>query len=430
MKKFVLTLIVTGLFCGTTATAQDKEAEFGVKFSGFVKNDFFWDSRQTVAAREGHFLLWPAPEKLSLDNVDVNAQPNFNFLAIQSRLSASITGPDAFGAKTSGVIEGDFFAQSDANINLFRLRHAMIKLNWEKTELITGQFWNPLFVTGCFPGTVSFNTGVPLQSFARNPQIRLTHSFGDLKIMAAALAQRDFATRGPDPTDNSKTLISSSFLRNSAVPDLHLQLHYQTANTESGTSMLVGTGVAYKTVIPRLSSTGILATTHLVDEKVSGLTAIVFSKITLRPVTIKLQGRYGENIADVLSISGFAVKSIDDMLTGQQSYTPLRNLTFWGEVHTNGTKVQAGVFGGVLSNMGTKEAMSDPGNAVYGLGTNIAALWRVSPRLIFISNKTKFALEMEYTAAAYGSNYDVNYIPETITPVANIRGLMSVIYSF
>jgi hypothetical protein len=420
---------ITGLVFGTTLSAQEKEPEFGIKISGFVKNDFFWDSRQTVAAREGHFLLWPSAEVLSMNQVDINAQPNFNFLAVQSRLTLSISGPDAFGAKTSGIIEGDFFAQSDANINLFRLRHALVKLNWEKTELLTGQFWNPLFVTGCFPGTVSFNTGTPLQSFGRNPQVRLTHTFGKLQILAAALSQRDFATRGPDPSDNSKTLVSSQFLRNSAVPDLHFQVHFNSGTSGSAATLLAGAGIAYKTIVPRLSTTWLLMT-HQVDEKVSGLTAIVFSKITTDPVTIKLQGRYGENIADLLSISGFAVKSVDDMLTGQQSYTPLRNLTFWGEVHTNGSKIQAGVFGGILSNMGTKEPMSDAGNAVYGLATNIAALWRVSPRVIFISNKTRIALEVEYTAAAYGSNYDVNYIPSTITPVANIRGLASVIYSF
>jgi hypothetical protein len=364
-----------------------------------------------------------------MNQVDVNARPNFNFLAVQSRLTLSISGPDAFGAKTSGIIEGDFFAQADANINLFRLRHALVKLNWENTELLTGQFWNPLFVTGCFPGTVSFNTGTPLQSFGRNPQVRITHTIGSLQVIAAALSQRDFATRGPDPADNSKTLISSQFLRNSAIPDLHLQVHYKSGSSGSATSLLAGAGIAYKTIVPRLSTTRLLMT-HQVDEKVSGLTAILFSKITTEPVTIKLEGRYGENIADVLSISGFAVKRVDDILTGQQSYTPLRNLTFWGEVHTNGSKIQAGVFGGFLTNMGTKEPMSDAGNAVYGLATNIAALWRVSPRVIFISNKTKIALEMEYTAAAYGSDYDVNYIPATITPVANVRGLMSVIYSF
>ncbi|MCF8346845.1 MAG: hypothetical protein K9G38_06505 [Bacteroidales bacterium] len=425
MRKAILIFTAAIFFGGSAAWGQEERPEFGVKISGFVKNDFFWDSRQTMAAREGHFLLWPSPEQLSTDGKDINAKPNFNFLAIQSRLSASITGPDAFGARTSAIIEGDFFAQGDANINLLRLRHAMIKLQWENTSLITGQYWNPLFVTSCFPGTVSFNTGTPLQSFARNPQIRITHSFGKLSVLAAALSQRDFSTRGPDPSDPSKTLVSSSFLRNASIPDMHLQAHYNIGTTESGTSMLFGAGVAWKTVVPRLAS----VSANKVDEKVSGLTAIAFSKLTLAPVTIKLQGRYGENIADVLSISGFAVRS-EDLVTGERTYTPLQNITFWGEIHTNGKKVQAGVMGGALKNMGTKAAMSDVLNPVYGLGTNIALLYRVSPRVVFISNKTKLAFEVEYTVADYGSDHDVNYIPQTVSTVANVRGLMSVIHAF
>ncbi len=58
---------------------------------------------------------------------------------------SSITGPDAFGAKTSGVIEADFFAQLNPNINLLRLRHAYVKFNWEHLEFLAGQTWNPLF---------------------------------------------------------------------------------------------------------------------------------------------------------------------------------------------------------------------------------------------------------------------------------------------
>jgi len=34
-----------------------EQSEFGIKFNGFVKTDLMYDSRQTVAAREGHFLL-------------------------------------------------------------------------------------------------------------------------------------------------------------------------------------------------------------------------------------------------------------------------------------------------------------------------------------------------------------------------------------
>jgi hypothetical protein len=170
--------------------------------------------------------------------------------------------------------------------------------------------------------------------------------------------------------------------------------------------------------------------TYKVDEKVKGLTAIVFSKVTLEPVTLKIQGRYGENIADVLSISGFAVKDVVNATTGEQSYSPLTNMTFWGELHTNGTQWKAGIFGGYLKNTGTKEAMSDPGNAVYGLGTNIESLLRISPRVTYASNKFKIAAEIEYTSVAYGSGYDVNYEPANTNTVANTRVLLSAIYSF
>lgn len=421
MKKIILlSVMVSSLFFCNSALGQENENNFGIKFSGFVKNDFFFDSRQTVAAREGHFLLWPSAESNDINGNDLNAKANFNFLAIQSRLSGAITGPDAFGAKTSGVIEGDFFAQANDNINLFRLRHAFVKLKWTNTEVITGQYWNPLFVTGCFPGTVSFNTGVPFQSFARNPQVRLTHSSGNFKFIAAALSQRDYVSYGMSGA-------SSSYLRNSSIPDLHFQLHYD-SKTETS-SFLVGAGIAIKSLVPRLSSYNNY-NTYQVDETVSSMTAIAFTKVATSLITLKLQGRYGENNTDLLAISGFAVKDIEDATTGELSYTPLKNITFWGEIHTNGKTAQFGVFAGVLKNQGTKEEMSSIDNAVYGLGTNIESLTRISPRVLFISNKTKIGCELEVTSAAYGSNYNSNYVPDETTSVTNVRLLLSVIYSF
>ncbi len=417
MKRTVVSLI--GMFMVCALMAQD--GNFGVKFSGFVKNDAYLDSRQTVAAREGHFLLWPSPEKLDAIGNDINAKSNFNMLAVQSRLQAAISGPDAFGAKTSGVIEADFFAQSNVNINLLRMRHAFVKLNWTNLELLAGQYWNPLFVTDCFPGTVSFNTGTPLQSFARNPQIRVSYKSGGLKITAAALSQRDYASRGANG-------VSSEYLRNSAIPDMHFQAQYGVANSENGTGFVAGGGLAYKTLVPRLESEPTPLMKYRVDETVGGLTAIGFTKLTTKPVTVKLEARYGENIADLLAISGFAVRSVTDITSGSQSYTPLTSMTVWGEIHTNG-KVQFGVFGGILKNLGTKEEML-AGGAIYGLGTDIDALIRVSPRIVFNSNKTRIALEMEYTQAAYGKNFDVNYLPETTTVVSNLRGLVAIYYFF
>ncbi|HKK67585.1 MAG TPA: hypothetical protein VJ946_05210 [Bacteroidales bacterium] len=416
MKRLFTLLLAVGFLFNTNVKAQEEEPQFGIKFSGYVKNDFFWDTRQTVAAREGHFLLWPQPVVKDENGDDINAVPNFNFLSLQTRLSGKITGPDAFGAKTSALIEGDFFAQADDNINLFRLRHAMIKMKWENTELITGQYWNPFFTTGCFPATLAFNPGLPFQSFGRNPQIRLTQQMGNLSVMVAALAQRDFSTRGKDgPT--------STYLRNSAVPDMHVRLQYNTANEEAGTGFLVGANAAYKTVVPRITN----ASGNSVDESLSSLAAIAYTKITLRPVTIKLHGRYGENIADLLAISGFGVMNTpgDD-----QTYTPLLNTTLWGEVHTNGSKFQVGVFGGYMKNLGTKEAMAAEDNPVYGFGTDIYSLLRIAPRAVIISGKAKFGVEVEYNLAEYGDDYDTNYVPATLNEADNLRLLLSIMYAF
>ena len=397
-----------------------EEAKFGIKFSGFVKNDFFWDSRQTISAREGHFMLWPAPVTLDERGDDIYSKASFNFLAIQSRLSAKFTGPDALGAKTSGLIEGDFFAQANANINLFRLRHAFIKLNWEHTEVMAGQYWNPLFVTACFPGTVSFNTGTPLQSFARNPQIRVTYKTGGFSLLAAALGQRDYSSVGPLGA-------SSLYLRNSAVPEMQVQLHYGTSN-EDGMNIVAGAGAAYKTIVPRLSSSPVDGVTYKVEEKVGGLTAMAFAKLSTKPITAKLQVRYGENISDLLGISGFAATGITDVTTGERSYAPLKSMTFWAEVHTNGNP-QVGIFGGLTSNNGINETILAT-VPVYGRGTTIRRLYRIAPRVIYNVGKLRLAAEVEYTSAAYGDNYDEFYIPADITLASNLRVLTAIYYFF
>ena len=419
MKRLTLSLLLILLIQGLSAQEEDKK--FGLKISGFVKNDFFYDTRQTTAAREGHFLLWPKPVEPDQNGEDINSKVNFNMLALQSRLSAAVTGPDALGAKTSGRIEGDFFAQANDNINLFRLRHAYVKLNWTHIELMAGQYWNPLFVTGCVPGTVSFNTGTPMQSFARNPQIRISFSAGGLKLMAAALSQRDFSSIGPAGG-------GSQYLRNSGIPDMHFQAHYGFSN-ESGTGLLAGAGVAYKTIVPRLSSSNATGDIFKVNENVGGVTVLAFAKLTTKPVTVKFQARYGENISDLLAISGFAVTEVLDPATGELAYSPLKSMTFWGEVHTNGNP-QVGVFGGLTMNNGSKDERGDVALPVYGRATNIRYLYRISPRVQYNMGKVRLALEIEYTSAAYGDTYDTFYVPDNITWANNLRALLAIYYFF
>jgi hypothetical protein len=137
---------------------------------------------------------------------DINAAANFNILSVQTRLAGKVTGPDALGAKTSGLIEGEFFGTADGDTNGFRLRHAYVKLNWKKSELMIGQFWHAMFITDCYPDVVSFNTGAPFQPFSRTPQVRFTQAFGKLSLIATALSQRDFASNGPEGVSSVWTI--------------------------------------------------------------------------------------------------------------------------------------------------------------------------------------------------------------------------------
>ena len=410
MKKIVLLSLVFILVVLSSSAQQ--EQELGISLQGFVKHDVFYDSRQTVSAREGHFLLWPRAESADEQGADIYGKSQFNMLALQSRLSGVISGPQVLGGRTSGMIEGDFFAQANDNIHLFRLRHAFMRLRWEHTELLAGQHWNPMFVTSCYPATVSFNTGVPMQPFARNPQLRLRHTMGRFDVLVAALAQRDYASRAEGQA-------SSRFLRNAGMPDMHLQVHMNSVFLKAGV------GVAYKRIVPRLNTQQGLKT----DAAVSGLSGLAFARLDLEPVTIKMQAVAGQNLTDVLQISGFATKTMDPA-TDRRTYQPLCNLSLWTDVHTNGKPLQAGVFAGYTRNMGTPGPIIRDAGLIFGFGQNIASLYRISPRLVYNVGSLRFGLEAEYTAATFGSSFDTHAVPVDTHTTGNLRILFSSYFYF
>ncbi len=418
MIRYLFLTLALVLVAGTYAQKSIDVAKTGIKltFSGYVKNDFFWDTRQTVSAREGHFLLFPSPVVEDPDGQDINADVNFNFLAIQSRLSLLVSGGRAFNSDVTAKIEGDFFGQTNPNINLLRLRLAYINMDWGKTEVLFGQYWMPMFITDCFPGTVSFNTGAPLQPFGRNPQVRATRHFGKVKLVGILNSQRDYVNRGDIGP-------SSTYIRNSGFPEVSLQLHYASKNETSGVSLYTGIGASYKTIRPRLESTS----GYKDAATVGGMNAIAYMKIVTKPVTFKIEGVYGENITEVLSIGGFIVTDSVNLTKRLYNYSPLRTMSFWAEVHTNGKTLQVGLFGGYTQNMGSSETVGGP---IYGLATNIYDLYRISPRVIWNSGRARFALEFEYTAANYGSAYNANGQPVNLTLANNLRTLLAVYYFF
>lgn len=415
MKNIYTFAIFLLLLLTSTAFSQDKkESKWGINFSGFVKSDFIFDSRQTVNAREGHFLFFPQPELPDKNNSDINAKANFNILSIQTRLNGKITGPDALGAKTSAMIEGEFFGTSDADVNGFRLRHATVNFDWEKTSLLAGQYWHPMFVTDVFPGTVSFNTGSPFQPFTRNPQLRLTQRFDkSVSLILAAYSERDFQDYGPSGQ-------SSIYLRNSAIPGLHLQFQYKSDK------LIFGAGGDFKTLTPRI----VTIKNVITNEKVNSFAVEGYTKINIEPVTFKFEGVWGKNLANMFMLGGYALKSLDTV-NGFETYSPINILSFWGEI-SGGKDIELGIFGGYSKNLGADDNLySASSQYYYSRGYNIADIFRVSPRIVLNAGKTRIAAELEYTSASYGTpNPNDKGKVENTKAISNIRGLIAFYYFF
>jgi hypothetical protein len=433
MKNKTTIILLILLAFSLSLTAQEEKKEFGITFGGFIKSDFFYDSRQTVNIREGHFLLYPAEFLPDAGNQDINAAPSLNFLSIQTRLTGTITAPDAFGARVKGVLEADFFGNENAafvDANGFRLRHAYAQLSWKITELLFGQYWHPLFIPACFAEVVSFNTGSPIQPFSRNPQVRIMHHPGKFHLLAALIAQRDFTSPG-----------GSLALRNSALPEFQAQAQYESKNAAKRQEFLAGIGGGVKWLKPLLN-TEADGKKFAGGRTLSSYSFTAFAKMKFPACAFKLQGVYGTNLFDLLMLGGYGVSEVTDALRGTVAYTATRTLAVWSEGMTLGKTVQFGLWAGYTCNLGSASPILYYSDRVNGTlatvrGANIKSVLRISPRILLISGKFNFALETEYTNAAYAAkdetgklSRDDHGVIDLTQNLANVRFLFATILKF
>ncbi|MDP2301670.1 MAG: hypothetical protein Q8N03_04505 [Ignavibacteria bacterium] len=400
----ILLILIFGTTLLTAQSSGDK-AGFGISWGGFVKTDVLFDSRQNVTIREGHFLLYPENKNLDVDNKDINGESSFNMLSIQTRLTGKITAPDVLGAKTSGVLEGAFFGHTNPDINGFRLRLAFVKLQWENSSFLAGQYWHPLFITDVFANVVSFNTGVPFQPFSRNPQLRYTYKTGGTSIIATAYSQRDFSSTGPNG-------ISSEYLRNGVIPGLNLNTMFEFPN------LLFGISGDMKTLRPKLVSEA----KYLSNEKITSFAGMVYGKYFKDEFSIKMEGVYGSNLYDLTLLGGYASYE-KDVITKIEKYTNVNVFSAWTDI-AYGKSTEFGLFAGYTKNLGSEKAILTN----FSRGTNIAYVYRISPRVIFNIGKFRLAGEVEYTVAGYGTA-DSNGKVTNTEEVANLR-LLTAFYLF
>jgi hypothetical protein len=234
MKKlFTLSFAVLSFYgsaqTATTPTPVPVEKEWDVSVYGFVRTDYIWDTRKSSQVREYNLNLYPLDETLDANGSDVNKVASSNFLAIVSRIGAKIKGPNVWGAKMTGTLEGDFFGNTESTIGLFRIRHAYVNMDWEKTSLTMGQTWYPAFIPEVFPGVANFNTGIMFNPYGYATQVRIKENFTkELSFALTAYKEREFTT--PTATTAAQNAAST----NSVLPTIHGQFQFKNKNWIAG----------------------------------------------------------------------------------------------------------------------------------------------------------------------------------------------------
>jgi hypothetical protein len=397
------------------ATPAPAEKEWDVSIYGFVRTDYIWDTRKSASVREGNLNLYPLDEVLDANGKDINAAEQSNFLSVTSRLGIKAKGPNVWGAKTSSVLEADFFGNLEgSSIGLLRLRHAYVNLEWSKTTLTMGQTWYPQFIPEVFPGVANFNTGIMFNPFGWATQVKLKQMLTkDVSLTFVAYKEREFTTAGSG-TQNSASI-------NSALPSLHAQMQYK------GKNVILGLGTEYKSLQPLTVSNNKVTT-----EKANSSSVFGYAKFSNDKFSIKAYAITGGNLNNLVMLGGFTGKTITG---GVETYDPIKATAFWIDLASNGKAIAPGLFFGYTKNNGSSDDNTVATFVNYMRGVSgtrvIDDVWRASARVDFKKNKFRVTPELEYTAATWGDLIKSNATASTNqTEVANFRAMVSCAYSF
>jgi hypothetical protein len=185
----------------TVAVGQGAQ-RWTLTFFGFIEADTIADSTRSyndaigsaIVARSDTYDGRVGRTQLSMRN---------------TRLGMAFASPVIAGVRPSAVLEGDFFGNQPSSppstsesayydSPTFRIRHAYLKLQNDVVDVLAGQTYDLFGWQNYFsPCTAEF-LGLPNMVFSREPQVRLSHSFGargpvsvDVAVAAVRPGQRD-----------------------------------------------------------------------------------------------------------------------------------------------------------------------------------------------------------------------------------------------
>ncbi len=409
LAKLILSAYL-GLIAFNVAAQEQVKPKFEVKPYGFVAYDIYLDTYKSNDTRDGELYFYPSKPQFDKNGRDVNSKSMLEMTSLTSRLGAKILGPDFFGAKTSALLEMDFFGTKQDYVQMLRLRHAMVNLRWEKSELLVGNYWHPLILTEMIPGVVAYGGAAPFHSLNRSGQIRYTYHFSPVfRLTGAAVIHGYHRSKGPYDAQ-----------RYSGKPDIQLQLSVGDRKV-----FMTGCTAGYKWLTPRLITDSLYKTSETIGSY--DLHAFVMFKPS--STSIKFETVYGQNLSFLSMIGGYGMKTGSNNTEGDYQYTNLKTISIWGDIQHEIGMWTIGLFAGYQKLLGADDDYTTIKD--YNLNDDLSYLVRVSPRIIYKADAFSFAFEYIYTAAVYGEAWDSNYkVTKSMDAVSNSRFLVRVNYSF
>ena len=341
------------------AEAVKEHLESHVQVHGFIRNYFAFDTRQSVSGTGDLFYYVPKDVAMNEDGTeDLNAQSQFRFLALTSRLWVDVNGYRIANTDIGAKIEADFYCGLTGSTGTaqFRLRQAYVTLGWqqEKTResLKIGQAWHPMAAD--MPDVFSLNTGAPFGPFSRTPVAQFDASFGKhFGLTAAAIWEMQYCSAGPEGA-------SANYMKYGCTPEFYFGV-----NVNAG-GFLGRLGLDVHSIKPRITGTtvrtvdGFTQDVHVkVSDRITTISPFFYAQYKTKfgkvPFSVKAKTVYAQAGEHVNLNGGYAVSSVNE--DGSWNYTPTRNSSTWVSLSV-GSRFQGVLFGGYVKNSAPKPCTS------------------------------------------------------------------------
>jgi len=451
IKKVVIVCLFfvgfTSSAYGVTFSLKDKlpylkggvytDEAFTLDLSGYFSLEGFVDTRQVMGFVQDEYAWYPEPVLCDRKCADINDEAQMNMLGVRVYITSLLKGPDIWGAKSSGFIKCDFVGVNDPTVRLYRIRHAFMMLEWERTWLKMGHSYHPLVLNEVYPAqplvvypnTITRASGAGYDPFVYNPVIKLNHRRKNWEL-TCALAKS----------------FRSAHARWAAFPDVFFK-----AKRHIGRHFF-GAGINYNVEVPRLETNKGYKT----KQQIGSIIPFFFALFDIHPLVWDFRLTYFQNASPYAVLGAYAVRWRNPA-TDERIYTNMRTLTFWSELSYRGSKVvQPGCLFGISKNLGASCRIQKyyvEKNIVNGRETEaIVPLLNVdraitnadymmifSPRIRLRFENFTIGIETEYTRAAFARSYDRPGWQHDFdcrgrvvrsTPVSNFRFYGATFYTF